>query len=93
MGAPVLRSGYNGFMESNARTTPEDVAREVDALVDECRTRCLWYIRRDYYPRTDEERRRVLDAIQQHADVRTFKRAGRLMRWLSPPSNAGSTGS
>jgi hypothetical protein len=61
----------------------EDVAREVDELVDECRTTCLWYQRPDYHPRTDLERLQVLDAIQKHADARTFQRAARLKEWLS----------
>jgi hypothetical protein len=70
-----------------ARPSAEDVAREVDELIDECRSTCLWYQRPDYYPRTDPERWRVLDAIQKHADLATFRRAGRLKEWLSQLSS------
>ena len=82
-----------GSVDSGARPSGEDVARQVDDLVDECRSTCLWYQRPDYYPRTDLERWRVLDAIQKHADLGTFQRAGRLKRWLSRPSSGASAGS
>ena len=71
----------------------EDVARLVDELIDECRDTCLWWQRSDYYPRTDEERRRVLADIERRADRSTFQRAARLKRWLSRPSNGGSAAS
>jgi hypothetical protein len=71
----------------------EDLARAVDALVDECRSVALWYLRPDYYPHTDVERRRVLEAIQKHANVDVFKRAARLEAWLSRRSSATSAGS
>lgn len=76
----------------NSRPSADDVARAVDMLVDECRCTCLWYQRSDYYPRTDLERWRVLDAIQKHADRETFGRAGRLKEWLSQTSSGASAG-
>ncbi len=82
-----------GADDSSTGVSSEDVAREVDDLVDECRSTCLWYQRLDYYPRTDLERWRVLDAIQKHADLKTFQRAGRLKKWLSRPSSGASAGS
>lgn len=69
-----------------------EYARAVDALVDECRVSCLWYLRASYYPVTDDERWHILDLIQQHADLMTFKRAGELKRWLSRPSSNASAG-
>lgn len=80
---------------STTSTPPseDEIARQVDLLVDECRRTCLWYQRRDFYPRTREARLRVLAAIQRHADRDTFIRAGRLMACLSPPSSDGSAGS
>jgi hypothetical protein len=73
--------------------TAEQVARDVDALVDECRVSCLWYMPADYYPASDDERWTVLDLIQQRADLATFKRAGELKRWLSPTSSDASASS
>lgn len=70
-----------------------DVERAVDALVDEWRTRCLWYLRPDYYPRSDEERLNVITAIQERSDLATFRRAGVLRSWLSHHSSAGSASS
>jgi hypothetical protein len=71
----------------------EDLERQVDTLVDACRTECLWFLRPDYYPRTDEERLRVLDAIQRRARLDVYREAARLKRWLSPSSNETSAGS
>lgn len=67
-----------------------DVDRRIDALVDACRGDCLWFLRPDYYPRTDAERLRVLDDIQKHAGLETYRQAAELKRWLSRPSSATS---
>jgi hypothetical protein len=74
-------------------TSHEDLARAIDALVDECRSVALWFLKADYYPRTDDERRRVLYDIQKHGNVELFKRAARLQEWLSRHSSAASAGS
>lgn len=58
--------------------------REIDMFVDAQRDRCLWFVRRDYLPQTDDDRRWVLTQIQSRADRATFIRAGELKRWLSP---------
>jgi hypothetical protein len=75
----------------------EALSPEVDAalreLVDEYRTRCLWFLRRDYYPVTVAEARRVLDAIERHGNRDGFRRAARIREWLSPLSSATSAGS
>lgn len=62
----------------------------VNALVDEYRTRCLWFLREDYYPQTPAEACRVLDAIGRHGDVKAFQRAATLRQWLLQNSNAPS---
>jgi hypothetical protein len=62
-------------------------------LVDAYRSRCLWFLRRDYYPGTIAEARRVLDAIERHGDRDGFRRAARIRQWLSPPSSATSASS
>jgi hypothetical protein len=74
-------------------STPRNLEREVDALVDECRVECLWYLRPDYYPRTDPERQQVLEAIQERGSRDVFRRAGTLKAWLSQHSSAGSASS
>jgi hypothetical protein len=59
-----------------------NIAAEIDALVDEYRTRCLWFLRSDYYPRSVQERIRVLDAIARQGDLAAYRRAARLKQWL-----------
>jgi hypothetical protein len=62
----------------------------VDQLVDEYRSRCLWFLRSDYYPATDAERLRILGYIERYGDLDAHRRAGRLKRWLSQRSSAPS---
>lgn len=72
---------------------PPDVGAALRALVDDCRDRCLWFLRRDYYPETNVEAERVLDAIERHGDRDAFKRAGKIRQWLSLPSSVASVAS
>lgn len=69
---------------------PIDVDQEVKALVDEYRTRCLWFLRPDYYPSTDQDRLRILGYIERYGDLAGFQRAGKVRQWLSQNSNARS---
>lgn len=64
--------------------------QEVNALVDEYRARCLWFLRADFYPRTDEEAMRTLDYIERHGDVTAFQKASTLRQWLLQNSSAPS---
>ena len=65
----------------------------VRELVDSYRDRCLWFLRRDYYPATREEAVQVLRQIERHGDREAFQRAARIRQWLSQPSSATSAGS
>jgi hypothetical protein len=62
----------------------------VNALVDEYRTRCLWFLREDYYPQTLADAVRVLDYIERHGDKHAFQKAATLRQWLLQSSNAQS---
>ncbi len=75
------------------RDASHDMAEAVDRLVDEYRHRCLWFLRSDYYPSTDEERLRVLAYIERHGDRNAYVRAAEVRRWLSPPSSEASAAS
>jgi len=80
-------------VESTTELTAQELVRAVDALVDECRVESLWSLRPDYYPRTDQERLQVLEAIQERSDLERFRRAGRLKAWLSRHSKDESASS
>ncbi|MFV2061955.1 MAG: hypothetical protein ACC726_00400 [Chloroflexota bacterium] len=67
-----------------------NLAAEVDRLVDEHRITCLWFLRSDYHPATDEERIRVLEYIERHGDLESFRRAATIRRWLSQTSSGAS---
>jgi hypothetical protein len=70
--------------------SPED---ELRRLVDEYRTRCLWFLRADLYPETRDEALRVLQQIERHGDREAFIRAARIRRWLSQSSSEPSVAS
>jgi hypothetical protein len=61
--------------------------------MEEQRIACLWFLRPDYRPTTTAERIRVLERIEQHGDLETFRRAATLRRWLSQTSSAASADS
>jgi hypothetical protein len=65
----------------------------VRELVDQYRDRCLWFLRRDYYPSTPEQAERVLRYIELHGDREAFRRAATLRRWLLQTISAPSAGS
>ena len=68
------------------------IAATVNALVDEYRTRCLWFLRTDWYPSTFEDRLQALEYIERHGDVAAFRRARALREWLSRSSKEASAG-
>jgi len=86
-----------GPEEASRGTAPErdrdEIVRAIDRLIDECRVQCLWYVRPDYYPRTDLERLRMLEAIQERSGLAVFQRAGALKTWLSRHSSDASASS
>ncbi len=69
------------------------IAAEVDRLVDEQRIACLWFMRPDYHPETNDERIRTLEHIERHGNLDAFRRAATLRRWLSQTSSDASAGS
>lgn len=71
----------------------EDMQRQVNDLVETYRDRCLWFLRRDYYPTDVESALRALGHIQRHGDLKAFQRAGELIQWLSPHSSSPSAAS
>ena len=62
----------------------------VNVLVDKYRTRCLWFLREDYYPQTETEALRVLEYIERYGDVKAFQKAATLRQWLLQNFNAGA---
>jgi hypothetical protein len=62
--------------------------RVVNELVNEYRVRCLWFLRPDYYPRSREERLRVLRYIERYGDQEAFRKAAMVRQWLSRTSSA-----
>lgn len=65
---------------------------ELRAFVDEQRTRCLWFLRPDFYPENREETVRVLRHIERYGSRDAYVRAATMRRWLSQSSHeaAGS---
>lgn len=73
--------------------TRAEIEATVDALVDEYRTRCLWFVREDFRPSTDAERLLALRYIARYGDRSAFVRAREMQAWLSQEFNAPSAAS
>ena len=69
------------------KTRTGNLQEEVNALIDQYRARCLWFLREDYYPVDREDTLRVLDYIKRYGDLEAFRRASTLAEWLSPHSS------
>jgi len=72
--------------------TGTEAVAAVNALVDEYRTRCLWFLRSDWYPATLDDRLRALGYIERRGDNAAFQRARALREWLSRNSREASAG-
>jgi hypothetical protein len=64
---PAIASSNATAAAASAAGVEPGLEVAVDRLVDECRSQCLWYVRPDYYPRTDGERLEILEAIQERS--------------------------
>ena len=70
-----------------------DLHDSIIQFVEKNRAQCLWFLRPDYLPTTDADRRRVLDLIERYGDRAAYVRAEELKSWLSPDSKATSSSS
>jgi hypothetical protein len=60
----------------------EFLPHDIDRLVDEYRDQCLWFLRSDFYPRTLDEKLRVLGYIERYGDRAGYQKAAQARRWL-----------
>jgi hypothetical protein len=68
-------------------TMNAQMQERVNALVDTYRDRCLWFLRRDFYPADVESALRALDHIRRHGDLKAFQQAGEIYHRLSSLSS------
>jgi len=73
-----------------AMSTETELGERVRELTDRYRSRCLWFLREDYYPATNEQIFRVLGHIERHGDCEAYRKAAELREWLSRNSNERS---
>lgn len=71
----------------------QQLERTIDALVDEYRDQCLWFLRQDFYPETVDQRLRVLQYIERYGDQTAYRRAAEARRWLLQSSSETSAAS
>lgn len=55
---------------------------EINALIEEYRDRCLWFLAPRYTPTTPDEAMRTLNLIERYGDRAAYQRAERLKKWL-----------
>ena len=63
---------------------------KIRSLVEEYRSRCLWFLREDYYPDTQEEILRTLDLVERYGDRAGYHRAQEIRTWLLRASRQAS---
>jgi hypothetical protein len=68
----------------------KDLEDKVLRLVEDYRARCLWFMRKDFVPRTPDEILQVLDLIERNGDRAAYLRAEEIKRWLSQNSKVTS---
>ena len=71
----------------------EQLRNTIDALVDEYRDQCLWFLRSDFYPMTCEQQLRILKYIERYGDRAAYLKVADARRWLSQSSNETSAAS
>lgn len=76
-----------------APLTAPTFTEQVNGLVAEYRSRCLWFLRPDYFPDGEAEQLQVLDQIARHGDLRAFRKASELRTWLLQHSSVASADS
>jgi hypothetical protein len=70
--------------------TQDEMLSAVHKLVDAYRTRCLWFLRADFYPTTEEQVSRVLKSIEKNGDRAAFIQVAEIKQWLSRNSKEQS---
>ncbi|HXV61846.1 MAG TPA: hypothetical protein VEK15_14210 [Vicinamibacteria bacterium] len=74
-------------------TETRQLERTIDALVNDYRDRCLWFLRPDFYPKTLDQKLRVLKYIRRYGDKTACRRAADAKRWLLQSSSETSAAS
>jgi len=97
--AYLAEIGHRGGRKSRRHLSSDDArdmvrVREalrifrLSELIEEYRERCLWFMRKDYQPKTTAEILKVLEMIERYGDRAGYERAEEIKSWLSPHSRA-----
>lgn len=78
------------YPDHGMSTETPSLEQVVDALVDEYRQQCLWFLPGDVYPRTFAQRLRALRYIERHGDRAAYVKAAKVRRWLLRTSSDAS---
>lgn len=68
----------------------DDIQKQLAALIERYRSRCLWFLAADFVPETPAQAVRVLEYIERYGDREGFVQARRLKQWLSPSISEAS---
>ena len=74
-------------------TDTNSLEKTIDALADEYRAQCLWFLPSDFYPRSVDQRLRVLRYIERYGDRTAYRKAAEARRWLLQTSSDASAAS
>jgi hypothetical protein len=91
-GSGVCRVGHVGenssLLSDGVRTkrdtiVQDEMKKQLAALIECYRSRCLWFLAGDFVPETPEQAIHVLEYIERYGDREGFVQARRLKQWLS----------
>jgi len=74
-------------------TDTNSLEKTIDALADEYRAQCLWFLPSDFYPKSVDQRLRVLRYIERYGDRAGYQKAAQARRWLLHRSRKAFAGS
>jgi hypothetical protein len=59
-----------------------DISKELHLLTEQYRNTCLWFLRDDFFPKTNKEALLVVNAVKRYGDGDGYKRARKIEAWL-----------
>jgi hypothetical protein len=86
----IDQPGYDRGKGVMAVGQETDITERLTPLAYKYRSRCLWFLREDFFPGNMREALLVLDDIEKHGDREAFIEARRVREWLSRISSASS---
>jgi hypothetical protein len=85
-----VRAPSDGAWTERYTAMQDEIHQQLMTLIEGYRSRCLWFLAKDFVPETPAQAMRVLEYIERYGDREAFVQARRLKQWLSPSTSKES---